>query len=1068
MSPALFLLGKFKKLISAAATASNSPLDVAAFKNRLYVYDKATHYKYLVDSGSDICCLPASLNLKSRPSSIFLYAANGSKIPTYGQKLIDINLGLRRNFQWTFVIADVSTPIIGADFLKHFGLILDLKNNRLLDSVTQLTATGQLIKSAQTAVKLISDDIPYHKLLQKFPHLTSPIPKFNNSIKHDTVHYIETTGAPIYSKPRRLHPKVLDAVKKEFQYLIDQGICRPSKSPWASPIHVVKKPDGSYRVCGDYRRLNSITTSDRYPLPHIHDVTNVLHGKKIFSKIDIVRAYFHIPINETDIPKTALTTPFGSFEFLFLNFGLKCAPMTFQRFMNEVLQNLDFAICYLDDVLIFSDNEDEHIKHVQIVLERLHKYGLNINASKSLYAQKRISFLGHEITSDGIRPLDQKVQAIINYPKPQNLMHLRKFLGLLNFYRRFVKNAADLLAPLTDLLKGSKLKNDRTLIKWTDDLTQSFEQSKQALSTATLLSFPSKDGDLILHSDASNIAIGATLSTLEDQHCRPLAFFSKRLNEAQCKYSSFDRELLAIYEACKFFRHLLEARPCKIITDHKPLIYAFRKQTDKYTNRQSRWLSFISEFSTDISYLKGESNEAADALSRVNEIQTPSVIDYEELSRAQQNDQELKKVLEEPDSSLNFKQITFPNSTFEIFCDLSTGKARPYVPKNFRKQVFLNLHRLSHPGIRSTVNLIRQRFVWPSINKDCRNWARECLDCQRAKINRHTKTELGTFDLPTQRFQHIHCDLIGPLPESHGKRYCLTVIDRATRWPEAYPISDITAQTVAQTLYTEWIARFGTPERITTDQGRQFESELFRQLSKLLGIEKLRTSPYNPKANGLVENWHRPLKAAIKAHKNNSWTEVLPTILLGFRASLKEDLNATPAELVYGSTLRLPGDFFDSSTSIKDPSIYVAKLREHFQSFKPKPTKVHSRNTVFVHKELDKCSHVFVRCDTVRRSLQPPYDGPFPIVSRNDKTFTLLVKGKPTVIRIDRLKPAFIAKDDEVSVPATTQVPDGVPLPTSPLVSDHGVPDPALTQTTRSGRHVRFPDRLNYELRSCR
>jgi hypothetical protein len=192
----------------------------------------------------------------------------------------------------------------------------------------------------------------------------------------------------VFSKPRRLHPKILKEVQKEFQYLMDQGICRPSKSPWASPIHVVPKPDGTYRVCGDYRRLNTVTVPDRYPIPHIHDLTNILHGKKIFSKIDIVRAYFHIPMYEKDIPKTAVTTPFGSFEFLYVNFGLKCAANTFQRFINEVLVNLPFSIAYIDDILIFSDNESEHLEHIKQVLERLSNYGLNVNVSKSEFLQR--------------------------------------------------------------------------------------------------------------------------------------------------------------------------------------------------------------------------------------------------------------------------------------------------------------------------------------------------------------------------------------------------------------------------------------------------------------------------------------------------------------------------------------------------------------------------------------------------------------------------------------------------------------------------------------------------------
>ncbi|GBM57241.1 Transposon Ty3-I Gag-Pol polyprotein [Araneus ventricosus] len=228
----------------------------------------------------------------------------------------------------------------------------------------------------------------------------------------------ETIGPPLFPKPLRVHPKVSNEVKKEFQYLIDQRICSPSKSPWASPIHVVPKADGSYRVCGDNRRLNSVTVPDRYPITHIYNVTNILHDKKIFSKLDLVRAYFHIPDLKDHISKASVTTPFGSFEFLYLNFGLKCAANIFQRFINEVLSNWDFAIAYLDDILFFSENEIQHLEHMKIVLGRLAKYGLNVNIWKSVFAQTELSFLGHDISPAGIKPLKSKVEVIQNYPRP--------------------------------------------------------------------------------------------------------------------------------------------------------------------------------------------------------------------------------------------------------------------------------------------------------------------------------------------------------------------------------------------------------------------------------------------------------------------------------------------------------------------------------------------------------------------------------------------------------------------------------------------------------------------------
>ncbi|KMQ82556.1 pol polyprotein [Lasius niger] len=298
------------------------------------------------------------------------------------------------------------------------------------------------------------------------------------------------------------------------------------------------------------------------------------------------------------------------------------------------------------------------------------------------------------------------------------------------------------------------------------------------------------------------------------------------------------------------------------------------------------------------------------------------------------------------------------------------------------------------------------------------------------------------------RFDHVHLDLVGPLPPSKGKSYCLTMIDRYTRWPEAIPIEDIKAETVAQAFYDCWITRFGVPSRVTTDQGRQFESSLFRSLSRLLGIKRIRSSPYHPQANGLIEEFHRPLKTVIKAHNTERWTEVLSTILLGFRSVFKEDIQCTTAELVYGTTLRLPGEMFWASPVEVSQKQLVEDLKEYFSSIRPKPTSCHGERPVFVHPHLKDCTHVFVRNDRVPRPLQQPYDGPFKVIKRGDKTFVVDVRGRKATISLDRLKPAYIVLDSqEHDTPAVI---------TKDVSSSSGTSKQKST-TTRSGRVVKFP-----------
>ncbi|GFU85616.1 retrovirus-related Pol polyprotein from transposon opus [Trichonephila clavipes] len=289
--------------------------------------------KFLIDSGSEICVIPPSPTMNKSPQSNFsLFAANNTKIPAYGMVRKELNLGLRRPFIWTFIITDVSSPIVGADFLKHFNLLIDLKKKRLVDVETALFTSCIFSNIVQPSILTVDANISFKNILSEYPDLSNPS-LISKSASHGTVHHIITTGPPVTARPRRLHPKLYDAVKVEFEFLLAQGIIRPSKSPWSSPLHVVPKSDSTVRPVGDYRQLNSVTEFDSYPMPYLNDFAHALHGKKIFPKIDIFKAFHQFPIAECDIPKTAVTTPWGLYEYTHLCFGLVNAPQTFMRFI---------------------------------------------------------------------------------------------------------------------------------------------------------------------------------------------------------------------------------------------------------------------------------------------------------------------------------------------------------------------------------------------------------------------------------------------------------------------------------------------------------------------------------------------------------------------------------------------------------------------------------------------------------------------------------------------------------------------------------------------------------------
>ncbi|MEL7340008.1 MAG: RNase H-like domain-containing protein, partial [Bacteroidota bacterium] len=609
-------------------------------------------------------------------------------------------------------------------------------------------------------------------------------------------------------------------------------------------------------------------------------------------------AFFQLPIAEEDIQKTCVTTPFGAFEFLRMNFGLSGAAQSFQRFIDNILRGLSSTstdgttrqltiFCYVDDVLLASDNHEEHEQDLEVLFRRLAEYDLRLSIHKCEFAVSELNFLGHRLGGQGISPLPEKVSAIQDFPQPTNYKQLRRFLGMINFYHRFIPKAADILSPLNQLLTGYKKSTCLRQVDWTEKSLKSFNEAKSALANATLLHYPTASGEIAIFTDASDTAVGGVLQQFTDEAWVPLGFFSRKLDKKERCASAFARELLAIYLSIKHFHHWIEGTKLIIYTDHKSITDAIEKPLDRPSARESRQLSFISQYNPEIRHISGSDNIVADTLSRTHSTTVSSVkmnsinnelhfTSTEDLLKEQEADPELTSLLN-------------PNSTYSLNIRLRNGVYRDcqreivriYLPASLRRRFFDSIHGLSHPGVKNTTRLVSERFVWPNLKKDIKEWVQSCHHCQVAKVHRHNRASIIRISNDVPKFSTIHIDLVGPLPVNRGCRYLLTMIDRFSRWPEVVPIPDITTETVCNAFLMHWVARFGVPETIVTDRGGQFEGHMFNKLMRVLGVRHTRTTAYHPQSNGLIERFHRSLKTALRSSEDHDWILRLPLVLLG-------------------------------------------------------------------------------------------------------------------------------------------------------------------------------------------
>lgn len=794
----------------------------------------------------------------------------------------------------------------------------------------------------------------------------------------DYHHNVDTGQCPpVAAAPRRVERHVENEVENLVGNLKKKGIITPCHSPWNSPIVVVRKKSGELRLCIDYRRLNAITNRPIYPIPDSRDLFDCLGGSNYFSTLDLSMGYYQIPMNQEDAEKTAFTTRTGQYNFARMPFGLSGAPATFQRVMADVLREFNWKACviYIDDVLIFGRSLQEHNDRLAAVLKRFIEAGLKLSPSKCTFMRRQVKYLGHIMDSRGVHTDPDKVSCIKNWPRPASNKDLHTFLGLCGYYRRFVRDYASLSKPLDTLLQKTKGKGAQ--FEWNETHEASFQLLKGKLTQAPILAFPDHEGLFILDCDASSDAIGAVLSQVQGGIEKVVSYASNQLTKAERLYCTTRRELLAVYKYVKMFRHYLLGRDFKIRTDHKALTWML-KWDNPNTSQYSAWKAELEEYQFVIEHRAGEKHQNADSLSRMpppcgqcslphpdprptrNVKVIATACNNEEPHQDHQETEAMPSSNRDPvqiviskllrgtseDTRLSRDELN-PETVFlwrrrnslsvkngKLCFQQHKGPTLEIPLLRDRGQLLRDLHRrLAHAGSKKCLNVLKGVYYWPGMDLDLRLEVRKCSLCARYKRSYEQHRGAGTV-ASTYPFHTISIDIadMGSITRS-GHRYIMGVIDNFSRYPMLIPLKDLSSASVATALFKHWIAVFGIPERILSDNGRSFRSDVVQRLCTLLGISKIFSSPYYPQGDGLVERLFGTVKPMIRIMVNErscEWTDVIPFVELSLRSTIQGATGFTASEVVFGKTIQnaFDADYSHVTEGFDETPLFIRSMMQ--------------------------------------------------------------------------------------------------------------------------------------------
>lgn len=870
------------------------------------------------------------------------------------------------------------------------------------------------------------------------------------------------------SKHYRLAPHLEEVVRKEVSSLEQKGVIKKGTTPFVSPLWVVGKKSETpgvpnFRMVMDYRKLNEITIFENYPLPRIDEILDKLGKVRFFSKMDLQSGFYQIPVVQDDQYKTGFTALGETYVFTRSPFGSVNSGQNFQRNMNRVLEGLIGKIChvYIDDIIIYGSTVSEHYENIRTVLSRLNEYKLRVKLSKCEFFAKEIEFLGHRITSNGIGMNVEKIDALKTMSAPKNARKLRSFLGMVNFYRRFVPNYSIVAQPLFKLLKKN------TKYVWDEEKEKAFNDLLAAIVRNAILAYPDFSKQFHLTTDACNYGIGAVLHQEDkDGIQRPIAFISTKLKTAEINYSTIEKECLAIVWAIKSLRHYLIGREFIVHCDNKPLQWLHKNVNS--ASRLFRWYAGLSEYKYSIQFKPGKDNVVADELSR----NFPEHVDDDDISGEKEN--EMKRAVEEnsicnirhlfmvrtrssppeivPDAnevfgSLNLKtkkdddvhdKIDEKNVQWEDDeeedekyrekCDREpTRDVKRITDPGRIEEIIKEMHEAiwwGHRGINATEHAIKLYFAIPKLRELVTEYISKCDACQRSKHSRFNRNlPMALTSTCHSANEKIGIDLIGPfIYKNRNKRYALTIQDDFSKYITFCGVEDCTANSVAKALIEEWILVFGIPREILSDNGGNLVGHLMKEIARYFGVKQIRTSIGHPRANGSVEKAHLRVAEFMRATESEmeaypEWTMKLKLAAYAHNTTVHASTGCTPYQLMFGVAPRLISSVFNDNPFIT-PQSYVAKLQQQqkelwatareriIQSKERSRLRDETTKPKRRIEEFKKGMKILVRTEVLKGKVnrtEDPWTGPFVITDVHEHC--LNVKGRRSTINMGDCKP---------------------------------------------------------------